>query len=59
MSPQSQFGNAYYHPNLPCILSVWPSFDPHTMIVIPEDISARLTINHKSVIAQYLNVHLT
>ena len=27
-TPQSRFGNAYYHLHLPCIWSIWPQFNP-------------------------------
>lgn len=30
---QSRFGNVYYHCNITCIMAIWPSFIPSTVVV--------------------------
>ena len=33
-APMFKRGNAYYHVYLPCIRMCWPSFDPHSLIIL-------------------------
>ena len=47
-TPQSRFGNVYYHCNPPCIFAVNPSFEPSSVIV-----HSKLDRVHK----EWLNVH--
>ena len=55
-SPQSRFGNAYYHPNLPCIQSIWPLFNPQHHLVITGDVSAALLPSHRHVLRTLLGL---
>ena len=41
-APMCKRGNAYYHVYLPCIRMCWPSFDPHTQLVIPDFVREKL-----------------
>lgn len=36
-TPQSRYGNAYYHVNIACIQSQWPLFHPSELIIMPEN----------------------
>ena len=45
-SPQSKFGNVYYHASVTCIVSVWPSFVP-TSLLVPSGLRANLKREHK------------
>lgn len=55
-SPQSRFGNAYYHPNLPCIQSMWPLFNPQQHLVITGDTTAALLPSHRQVLYTLLGI---
>ena len=56
--PQSRFGNAYYHPHLMCVRSLWPQFDPQRDLVISNDMFAALLPSHKSIINATLGLRL-
>ena len=45
---QNRFGNAYYHCNSACVMSVWPSFIP-TSVVVPVhvEVQSKLLPQHK------------
>ena len=43
---QSHFGNTYYHCSVACVMAVWPTFIPST-VVIPLEVQSRLLPEHK------------
>ena len=55
--PQQRFGNVYYHPNVPCIQSVWAHFDPRSIVILPETIPL-LRESHKEVIQLQFGITL-
>ena len=44
-TPQSRFGNVYYHCNIHCVKVVWPHFLP-SCVVTPSSVSIRLLPEH-------------
>jgi len=43
---QSRFANVYYHCSVACVMVVWPSFIPSS-IVVPVEVQSRLLPEHK------------
>jgi len=50
--------NTYYHLRVRCVQLKWPTFDPHTQVVIDDDIWSRLLQPHKDAIMGELGLHL-
>jgi hypothetical protein len=44
---QSRFSNAYCHPHIACIQSVWPQFSPQSHLAITQDVRDSLQQEHK------------
>jgi len=56
-TPQTRFGNVYYHCNAACIYAVWPSFVPSSVVVSPH-IHAQLDFVHKEWIYSQFGIFL-
>lgn len=44
--PQTRFSNVYYHCNVSCVMAVWPSFIPSS-IIVPSEVQSCLLPEHK------------
>ena len=42
----NRFGNAYYHCNSACVMTIWPTFIP-TSVVVPVEVQSKLLPQHK------------
>lgn len=56
-SPQSRFGNVYYHANIACIFVFWPSFVA-TALLVPVELHASLKREHKEWLISQFGLHL-
>lgn len=54
-SPQTKFSNVYYHANVSCIMAVWPSFLP-TSLLVPPAIQGSLKREHKDHLHSHFGV---
>ena len=48
-TPQSRYGNAYYHVNLSCVQTQWPLWNPY-MLTIPQEVNVKLQEVHKQML---------
>ena len=46
-TPQTRFGNVYYHCSVACVTAVWPCFIPSS-ILVPFEVQSRLLLEHKT-----------
>ena len=46
-TPQTRFGNVYYHCSVACVMAVWPCFIPSS-ILVPFEVQSRLLLEHKT-----------
>ena len=51
-SPQSCYGNAYYHVNVACIQCHWPMFQPTALVITPE-VGIQLHLLHKQLLSHF------
>lgn len=56
-TPQSRFGNVYYHVNVACVCAVWPAFIPSTLVV-PPTLQASLKTEHKELLYSQFGVFM-
>ena len=56
-TPQTRFGNVYYHCNIPCIQARCPSFHSH-MIDVPTFTLVKLSSVHREYLSHYMNLNI-